>query len=89
MTRVEIEELIGPPSVDHVQAVTISDGQMRYRTAYEIDDLGPPMTVRPFASHRRSRTPAPQTPRSMIALEFDASQPGHPLIEIVYPDPLF
>ena len=27
--------------------------------------------------------------RTLVTLEFDATKPGHPLLEIHYPDPLF
>ena len=89
MTRVEVEGLLGPPTADRVQPVTLADGRLRYRTTYELDDLGAPMTVRPIRPRRPLPLPPSTEPRSQIALEFDASQPGHPLVEILYPDPLF
>jgi len=89
MTRVEVEDLLGPPNADRVEPVTITNGRMCYRTTYELDDLGTPMTVRPIQFGARILPPPPRQPRSLVALEFDASQPGHPLIEVLYPDPLF
>jgi hypothetical protein len=89
MTRAEVESLIGAPASDAVHPVTVEGGRATYRTAYELDDLGPPMTIRPI--HSRSRIPPPpREPGSVvIALEFDATRAGHPLVDIVYPDPLF
>jgi hypothetical protein len=89
MTRVEVEDLLGPPTADRVEPVTIANGRMRYRTTYELDDLDPPMTIRPIQFGARILPPPPRHPRSLVALEFDASQPGHPLVEVLYPDPLF
>jgi hypothetical protein len=88
MTRAEVEDLLGPPTADRVEPVTIQNGRMRYRTTYELDDPGVPMTVRPIQFRARI-LPSPRAPRSLVALEFDASQPGHPLIEVLDPDPLF
>jgi hypothetical protein len=86
MTRLEVEEILGPPIPDRIQPVTASEGRLTYLTAYELADPGPPMTVRPITPS--SRRPA-STPLSYLALEYDASRPGHPLLEVLYPDPLF
>jgi hypothetical protein len=90
MSRVEIEKVIGPPSPDSLDPVTMIDGRAVYRTAYELAESEAPHTVRPI--RRIPRPPVvdePPGPKSLVALEFDASQPGHPLIEIHYLDPLF
>ena len=90
MTRTEVEGLLGPPTADQVQPVTNSGGRTTYRTAYSIDDLGTPMTIRPIHPRSRPRPTPPSVHSSLVvALEFDASLPGHPLVEIVFPDPLF
>lgn len=90
MTRAEVEKLVGAPAPDLVSAATITDGRVTYHTAYEAD-LGPPATVRPIRPTRplpAVRDPDP-TGRTLITLEFDATKPGHPLLSIHYPDPLF
>lgn len=87
MTRVEIEEILGPPAASSLQPVSLADGRTTYQTAYELADPDPPATVRPI---RRVPTPRdPVQPKSVVALEFDASKPGHPLINVLYLDPLF
>lgn len=88
MTRAEVEDLLGPPTADRVEPVTFQNGRVRYRTTYELDDSGVPMTIRPIQFRARI-LPAPRAPRSLVALEFDASLPGHPLVEVLDPDPLF
>ena len=88
MTRSQVEELLGLPAPDQVQPVTLGDGRLTYRTAYELAELDLPPTVRPIQP--RPRVPAPpRDPSSVVALEFDASRPGHPLVQVLYPDPLF
>jgi hypothetical protein len=88
MTRVEVEGLIGPPTAEQIRPVMVADGRLTYRTTYELADPDPVMTVRPIQP--RPRIPSqPGEPRSIIALEYDASRPGHPLLEVLYPDPLF
>lgn len=95
MTRVEIEDLLGPPTSNSLQPVVAADGRLTYHTAYELADPDPLMTVRPIrAGGRRLPTPpvadpGPPAPPALLALEFDASKPGHPLIGVVYLDPLF
>jgi hypothetical protein len=88
MTRVEVEDLLGPPTADAVQPVTVIDGRLRYRAAYDLGEPDPPATIRPI---RRPRLPMPipDPPLPRVALEFDASKPGHPLVEVLYLDPLF
>ena len=87
MTRVEVETLIGTPPAEAVQPVTLTDGRFRYRAAYDLGEPDPPATIRPI--RRFHVPPPPPEPQARVALEFDASQPGHPLVEIVYLDPLF
>ncbi|MBN9119619.1 MAG: hypothetical protein J0I06_10770 [Planctomycetes bacterium] len=89
MPRAEVEKLVGPPAAEHVYPATVADGRVTYQAAYEAD-LGPPPTVRPI---RTQRLPVPREPdshgRMLVTLEFDATKPGHPLVGIHYPDPLF
>jgi hypothetical protein len=89
MKRVEVESFLGPPTPDRIQPVTLSNGRMTYCTAYELDDLGPPMTIRPIHPRPRAPVQPPRSPRSLIAFVFDAGEPGHPLVDILFPDPLF
>jgi hypothetical protein len=88
MKRVEVEFFLGPPTPDRILPVTLNDGRLTYSTAYELTDLEPPMTIRPIRPQPRVSSPN-DGPRSMIGLVFDASEPGHPLLHILYPDPLF
>jgi hypothetical protein len=90
MKRVEVESFLGPPTPDRIQPVTMHDGRMTYSTAYELalSDIGPPMTIRPIRPQPRIATGA-NAARSLIAFVFDAAEPGHPLVDILYPDPLF
>ncbi|MDB5307410.1 MAG: hypothetical protein JWO38_1612 [Gemmataceae bacterium] len=81
MTRVDVEELIGPPPAAMVLPVSTVDGRLTYRANY-LANLGPIPTPPPGAV-----PPAP-VPRSMISLEFDASRPGHPLLKVHLPDPM-
>jgi hypothetical protein len=91
MTRTEVEGLVGIPAPQDIHPATIIDGRVTYHTTYEAD-LEPPPTVRPI---RRFPRPPPsdldQHPkaRTLVVLEFDATKPGHPLIDVHYPDPLF
>ncbi len=88
MTRAEVEGLLGTPPADQIHAVTVNEDRITYRTTYELTESDLPMTIRPIQS--RARVPArPNDPLSFVALEFDASQPGHPLLGVLYPDPLF
>ena len=88
MTRAEVEGLLGLPPADQIQGVTVNEGRMTYRTTYELSEQGVPMTIRPIKS--RARVPSRSVaPHSSIALEYDASQPGHPLLQVLYSDPLF
>lgn len=90
MTRVEVEGLVGLPEATDIQPATIADGRVTYQTSYEAD-LELPPTVRPIRSPR----PMPRDPmvqpgtRTRVVLEFDATKPGHPLLGVHYPDPLF
>jgi hypothetical protein len=87
MTRVEVEGMLGPPTADDLHPVTLAEGRLTYRTAYELAEPDLPATIRPIV---RPRVPArPTDPKSQVALEFDASKPGHPLVEVLYLDPLF
>lgn len=90
MTRAEVEQLVGTPAPDDILPATVSDGKVTYQTAYEAD-LGPLPTVRPIEPmrpHAKAHRPAPKG-RTLVTLEFDATKPGHPLLGIHYPDPLF
>lgn len=87
MTRVEIESLLGPPTPHSLQPVTVDGGRTTYQTAYELAEPDPPRTVRPLPKPRIAR--APNDTKSIVALEYDASKPGHPLVGVIYLDPLF
>jgi hypothetical protein len=77
MTRTDVEGLIGPPpGVDPVSNV---DGRLTYRATYPAA-LGAPQPP-------TSATSAANPQRSVIGLEFDATQPGHPLVRVHIPDP--
>ena len=97
MPRAEVEKLVGPPAAHNVSPATVVDGRVTYHTAYEAD-FGPAPTVRPIHPGPRLPTPAgPAAPavarepagRMLVTLEFDATKPGHPLVEVHYADPLF
>jgi hypothetical protein len=87
MKRVEVEGVIGLPSADALQPVTVLGGRMTYQAAYELAEPDP-STVRPIQHHGRM-IPVPPSAKSHFALEYDASKPGHPLLAILYLDPLF
>lgn len=80
MTRVDVEELIGLPPAGLVQPVSSADGKLTYRASYlaNLDSL----------RESQPQNPGNPVPRSIIAIEFDASRPGHPLVKIHIPDPM-
>lgn len=82
MTRAEVEQLLGTPPADHIQAVTLSSDRITYQTVYEVIESNLPLAV-------RARTTRAMDFQPLVALEFDASKPGHPLLGIHYADPLF
>jgi hypothetical protein len=90
MPRAEVEKLLGAPAAEHVYPATIADGRVTYHAAYEAD-LGPPPTIRPIrAPHRHAVVREPDVAgRTLVTLEFDATKPGHPLLGVHFPDPLF
>lgn len=89
MTRAEVEVLVGAPAPDHIHPATVADGQVTYSTSYEAD-LGPAPTVRPIRTHRPVAVPESKSLKLwVVTLQFDATKPGHPLVGIYYPDPLF
>jgi hypothetical protein len=87
MSRAQVETLVGLPAPERIHPVTASDGRLTYRTAYDLAGADLPMTVRPIRP--QPRIPQPVQPQALVALEYDASQPGHPLVEVLYSDPLF
>lgn len=89
MKRVEVERFLGPPTPDQIHPVTLNNGRVTYSTAYEFDDIGPPMTIRPIHSRVRKFPEPPRQSRALIAFVFDATVPGHPLVDILFSDPLF
>jgi hypothetical protein len=89
MSRVEVEELLGPPSPDQIQAVTESNGRLTYCTAYELEETRVPMTIRPIRQKSSRDSNKLEESKTHVTLEYDASKPGHPLIELHYTDPLF
>lgn len=78
MPRVDVEELIGLPPAGLVQPVASIDGKLTYRASYLAN----------LDSMRESQPGAAPVPRSIIAIEFDASRPGHPLVKVHIPDPM-
>jgi len=88
MTRSEVEGLVGAPSPDRILPVTVADGRVTYQTAYEAD-FGPAATVRPITPRPHGPRAAPARERTLVTLEYDATKPGHPLLGIHSPDPLF
>lgn len=91
MRRVEVETLLGPPEADDLTPVSTADGRTTYRMAYEFADPDPVVTVRPIHAGRPRVIPSADVKlvKSFVALEFDATRPGHPLVAIHYLDPLF
>ena len=89
MTRVEVEQLLGPPNPDQIHAVTESNGRLTYTTAYELEEMRVPMTIRPIRQKSARDPNKLDEPKTHVTLEYDASKPGHPLIELLYTDPLF
>jgi hypothetical protein len=89
MTRVEVEVVLGPPTSESLHPAFLADnGRLTYRMAYDIAEPDAPATVRPIGRPARV-LPRPVEWKTQVALEFDASQPGHPLVNIFYLDPLF
>lgn len=87
MPRSEVEGLIGAPAAGSTSPAVITDGgRVTYHTQYEAD-LGPVATVRPIERAKRSEPRREAV--AIVTLEFDATRPGHPLLMIYYPDPLF
>lgn len=85
MSRAEVEGLVGAPVPGNISPATAADGRIVYHTQYQAD-LSPPATVRPIG---RARALPPPAPPALVTLEFDATKPGHPLVGVYYPDPLF
>lgn len=89
MTRSEVEGLVGAPAAGHISPATVQDGRITYHAQYEAD-LAPVATVRPIGRGRFvPQPPVPPVPSALVTLEFDATKPGHPLVGVHYPDPLF
>lgn len=83
MTRSEVEAIIGQPPADLVSPVSEVEGRMTYTAAYLANlDPGPAPIRGPMPGRRVPPPPASSIPKSMIALEFDASKPGHPLVNV-------
>jgi hypothetical protein len=89
MTRIEVERLLGPPAPDQLQPVIQTNGCPTYCTAYELIDSEIPMTIRPIQPKAARIPDRSVETKTHVTLEYDASKPGHPLIEVHYPDPLF
>lgn len=91
MTRIEVEQILGPPAPDQLQPVTQTNGGLTYCTAYELINSELPTTIRPIQpkASRTSIQSTPVDPKSQVTLQYDASKPGHPLIEVHYPNPVF
>lgn len=80
MPRVDVEELIGLPPAGLVQPVAAAEGKLTYRASY-LANLDSMQESQPGSGN-------PVIPRSIIAIEFDASRPGHPLVKVHLPDPM-
>jgi hypothetical protein len=78
MSRTEVEWLVGAPLAPNIHPATQVDGSITYRTSYEAD-LN--LLVRPDS--------LPSGTSTRVDLEYDATKPGHPLLAVYYPDPLF
>jgi hypothetical protein len=76
MARAAVEELIGHPPAALVHPVAVVDGRFIYRASY-LANLE--------SGFDRNASPAA---RSLIAIEFDAGSPGHPLLKVHIPDPM-
>ena len=82
MSRAEVEDVIGPPSAAQVEPIEAAGGRTTYRTAY-------PIELAACGGGGAARPPAGAGPQCFVAFEFDATLPGHPLVNVYYPDPLF
>jgi hypothetical protein len=90
MSRVVVENILGAPRPEQLGPIVVQDGRATYQTTYPIDlDPVPLNTVRPTRHPPRPPAPANLTTDPVLTLEFDASQPGHPLLRVRYPDELF
>lgn len=88
MSRAEVEGLLGPPLADLIRPVAETDGRLTYHTTYPVTtDAMPLNTVRPIGG--RVMPVVILANQSQIALEFDATLPGHPLVNVQFSDPLF
>ncbi|QJW96054.1 hypothetical protein [Frigoriglobus tundricola] len=85
MTRAEVDGLVGIPAPEDISPVTVADGKVTYQTAYDAD-LGAPSTIRPL---QPTKNGAAQRSRTLVTLEFDATKPGHPLLSVTFPKPLY
>jgi hypothetical protein len=92
MSRVVVEDIIGAPQPDQLGPILVQeDGRVTYQTTYPIDlDAVNLNTVKPIR-RRPLPLPPPGQPRidPLLTLEFDASQPGHPLLRVQCPAELF
>lgn len=90
MTRTEVEVLVGAPAANDIHPASVNDGRVTYHTTYETDqDLDPPATVRPIHTPRpAAKDPNPRG-KAIVKLEFDATKPGHPLVSVQFPVPMF
>ena len=89
MPRIEVEKLLGPPAPHQLQPVSQVNGRFTYCSAYELLDPEPPLTIRPIRPKSSQSTPTPGEAKILVTIEYDASKPGHPLLAVHYPDPLF
>jgi hypothetical protein len=80
MSRTEVEGVLGPPPADRV--LPVRGDAATYLTGY-------PALFGPVPPVQITRRTLPPRPDAHVALEFDASRPGHPLVQVHYPDPLF
>ena len=88
MLRTEVEELVGAPAAQNLHPATLTDGRVRYQSAYEADFESTPMARAIYASRLQSVGGDPKL-RVLVMLEYDATKPGHPLLGLYYSGRLF
>ncbi len=91
MSRTEVEAIIGPPPANMVSPVSENEGRMTYKAAYLANlDPGPAPVRGPIPVSRMAPPPTPPSvPKSLIAVEYDATKPGHPLVKVQVQTPTF
>lgn len=68
MTRAEVEGVVGTPAAHDIHPAIVEGMRVTYQIAYEVEQ-NPPLGDM-------------QTRKQQIKLEYDATQPGHPLVGV-------